>query len=191
MAAVNLIGSYNYALVALSVLIAMFASYAAWDLAGQVTAACGWTRAVWLLGGAGAMGTGIWAMHYIGMLAFILPIPVAYHWPTVLLSLFAAILASVIALYVVSRQKMGASRAVAGSALMGAGIASMHYIGMAAMRLPAICQFNSFLVVLSVVFAVLISLAALCLTFHFLYEITSIGRSKVDRDGRMRTALPV
>ena len=106
----NLIGSYNYALVALSVLIAIFASYAALDLAGRVTAAGGWTRAGWLLGGAGAMGTGIWCMHYIGMLAFILPIPVAYHWPTVLLSLLAAILASVIALSVVSRRKMGRSK---------------------------------------------------------------------------------
>src|SRR6266851_1600371 len=132
MAAVNLIGSYNYALVALSVLIAMFASYAALDLAGRVTAAGGWTRAVWLLGGAGAMGTGIWSMHYIGMLAFLLPIPVAYHWPTVLLSLIAAILASVVALGVVSRQTMGWFRALAGSVLMGAGIAGMHYIGMAA-----------------------------------------------------------
>src|SRR6266480_3210246 len=132
MAAVNLIGSYNYALVALSVLIAMFASYAALDLAGRVTAARGWTRAVWLLGGAGAMGTGIWSMHYIGMLAFILPIPVAYHWPTVLLSLLAAILASVIALYVVSRPKMGVSRAVAGAVVMGAAIPVMHYTGMAA-----------------------------------------------------------
>src|SRR6267142_110626 len=132
MAAVNLIGSYNYALVALSVLIAMFASYAALDLAGRVTAAGGWTRAVWLLGGAGAMGTGIWSMHYIGMLAFILPIPVAYHWPTVLLSLFAAILASVVALGVVSRQKMGWFRALSGSVLMGAGIPGMHYTGMAA-----------------------------------------------------------
>jgi len=103
----NLLGSYNYALVALSVFIAMFASYAALDLAGRVTAAGGWARAVWLLGGAGAMGMGIWSMHYIGMLAFILPIPVAYHWPTVLLSLFAAILASAVALGVVSRQKMG------------------------------------------------------------------------------------
>src|SRR6201987_5683308 len=179
MAAVNLIGSYNYALVALSVLIAMFASYAALDLAARVTAAGGWARAVWLRGGAGAMGTGIWAMHYIGMLAFILPIPVAYHWPTVLLSLLAAILASFIALYVVSRKKMGASRAVAGSVLMGAGIASMHYIGMAAMRLPAICQFNSFLVVLSVVFAILISLAALWIPFHFRDEKTGIGREKL------------
>jgi PAS domain S-box-containing protein len=179
MATMDLIGSYNYALVALSVLIAMFASYAALDLAGRVTAAGGWTRAVWLLGGAAAMGTGIWSMHYIGMLAFILPIPVAYHWPTVLLSLFAAILASVIALYMVSRQEMGVSRAVAGSALMGAGIASMHYIGMAAMRLPAMCRFNSFLVILSVVFAVLISLAALWIAFHFRDEKTGIGWEKL------------
>src|ERR1700726_2530678 len=179
MAAVNLIGSYNYALVALSVLIAIFASYAALDLASRVTAAGGWTRAVWLVGGATAMGTGIWSMHYIGMLAFILPIPVAYHWPTVLLSLLAAILASVVALGVVSRQKMGASRAVAGSVLMGAGIASMHYIGMAAMRVPAICQFNSSLVVMSVVFAILISLAALWIAFHFRDEKTGIGWEKL------------
>ena len=191
MAAVNLIGSYNYALVALSVLIAMFASYAALDLAGRVTAAVGRTRAVWLLGGAGAMGTGIWSMHYIGMLAFVLPIPVAYHWPTVLLSLFAAILASVIALYVVSRQKMGGSQAVAGSVLMGAGIASMHYIGMAAMRLPAICRFNSFLVVLSVVFAILISLAALWITFHFRDEKTGIGWEKLAGAVVMGAAIPV
>jgi len=104
MAAVNLIGSYNYALVRFGV-DRHLASYAALDLAGRVTAAGGWTRAVWLLGGAGAMGTGIWSMHYIGMLAFILPIPVAYDWPTVLLSLFAAILASVVALGVVSGRK--------------------------------------------------------------------------------------
>ena len=191
MAAVNLIGSYNYALVALSVFIAVFASYAALDLASRVTAADGWTRALWVLGGAGAMGTGIWSMHYIGMLAFSLPIPVAYHWPTVLLSLFAAILASIIALYVVSREKMSASQAVAGSILMGAGIASMHYIGMAAMRLPAICQFNSFLVVLSVVFAVLISLAALWITFHFRHEKTGIGQEKLAGAVVMGAAIPV
>jgi len=191
MAAVNLIGSYNYPLVALSVLIAIFASYAALDLAGRVTATSGRTRAVWLLGGAGAMGTGIWSMHYIGMLAFILPIPVAYHWPTVLLSLFAAILASVVALGVVSRRKMGWFRALVGSVLMGAGIASMHYIGMAAMRLPAICQFNSFLVVLSVVFAVLISLAALWITFHFRHEKTGIGWEKLGGAVVMGAAIPV
>ncbi len=187
----NLIGSYNYALVALSVLIAMFASYAALYLAGRVSAANGWNRAVWLLGGACAMGTGIWSMHYIGMLAFILPVPVAYDWPTVLLSLFAAILASVVALGVVSRQKMGWFRALAGSVLMGAGIASMHYIGMAAMRLPAICRFNSFLVVLSVVFAVLISLAALWITFHFRDGKTGVGWDKLSGAVVMGAAIPV
>ncbi len=191
MAALNLIGSYNYALVALSVFIAVFASYAALDLASRVTAAGGWTRALWVLGGAGAMGTGIWSMHYIGMLAFSLPIPVAYHWPTVLLSLFAAILASIIALYVVSRKKMSALQAVAGSVLMGAGIASMHYIGMAAMRLQATCQFNSFLVLLSVVFAILISLAALWITFHFRHEKTGIGKEKLAGAVVMGAAIPV
>src|ERR1700746_1870479 len=191
MAAVNLIGSYNYALVALSVLIAIFASYAALDLAGRVTAAGGWTRTVWLLGGAGAMGIGIWSMHYIGMLAFLLPIPVAYHWPTVLLSLLAAVLDSVVALGAVSRQKMGAFRALAGSVLMGAGISGMHYIGMAAMRLPAVCQFNSSLVVLSVVFAVLISLAALWITFHFRDEKTGVGREKLTGAVVMGAAIPV
>jgi PAS domain S-box-containing protein len=191
MTAVNLINSYNYALVALSVLIAMLASYAALSLAGRVTAAAGWTRAVWLLGGAVAMGTGIWSMHYIGMLAFILPVPVAYHWPTVLLSLCAAIVASAIALYVVSRQMMNAFRALVGSVLMGAGIASMHYIGMAAMRLPAMCQFSSSLVVLSVVFAVVISLAALWITFHFRDEKAGSGWRKTAGALVMGAAIPV
>src|SRR3989454_1617034 len=169
----------------------MFASYAALDLAARVTAAAGSPRAVWLLGGAGAMGTGIWSMHYIGMLAFVLPIPVAYHRPTVLLSLFAAILASVIALHVVSRQHMSVSRVVAGSVLMGAGIASMHYIGMAAMRLPAVSHFNSVLVVLSVVLAVLISFVALSIVFQFRNEQTGIGWGKLAGAIVMGSAIPV
>ena len=82
------------------------------------------------------MGIGIWSMHYIGMLAFRLPVPVQYDWPTVLLSLVAAILASAVALFVVSREQMGLVRALVGSLFMGGGIAAMHYIGMAAMRWP-------------------------------------------------------
>ncbi len=187
----NLIGSYSYALVALSVLIAIVAAYAALDLAARVTAATGWTRAIWLLGGGAAMGIGIWSMHYIGMLAFVLPIPVAYHWSTVLLSLIAAILASVVALHVVSRQNMSGSRVVAGSVLMGAGIAGMHYIGMAAMRLPAVSHFNSFVVVLSVVLAVLISLGALSIAFQFRNEKRGIGWEKLAGARVMGAAIPV
>src|SRR3989442_9993246 len=74
---------------------------------------------------------------------------------------------------------------------LGAGIASMHYIGMAAMRLPAICQFNSFLVVLSVVFAVLISLAALWITFHFRDEKNGISREKLAGAVVIGAAIPV
>jgi NO-binding membrane sensor protein with MHYT domain len=83
---VAMISSYDYRLVALSVFIAVFAAYAALDLAARVTAARGRVRFAWLLGGATAMGTGIWSMHYIGMLAFNLPVSVLYDWPTVLLS---------------------------------------------------------------------------------------------------------
>src|SRR5216684_9234350 len=131
-------GSYDYGEVARSVLIAIAASYAALDLTGRVTAASGRVRLAWLSGGATAMGIGIWAMHFKGMLAFHLPVPVEYHWPTVLTSLLVAILASRVALYVASRQKMGPVQAVTGSVIMACGIAGMHYIGMAAMRLPAI-----------------------------------------------------
>ena len=85
-------GAYDPLQVALSVLIAVSASYAALDLAGRVTAASGRVRLAWLIGGSTAMGIGIWAMHYIGMLAFHLPVPVQYDWPTVLVSLLAGVL---------------------------------------------------------------------------------------------------
>src|SRR5438132_13229290 len=137
-----LVGSFDYRLVALSVLIAILASYAALDLAGRVTSAQGKVRLFWLNGGASAMGFGIWSMHYVGMLAFRLPVPVQYDWPTVLWSLLAAILASAVALFLVSRSKLGVVRASLGSILMGGGIAAMHYIGMPAMRLPAMCHYS-------------------------------------------------
>jgi two-component system, sensor histidine kinase and response regulator len=134
--------SYDYRLVALSVLIAILASYTALDLAGRVTAAHGWVRRTWLTGGAIAMGLGIWSMHYIGMLAFSLPVPARYFPPTVVMSLLAAIFASAVALYVASRQKMDSLSAAIGSIIMGSGIAGMHYIGVAAMRLSAECTYD-------------------------------------------------
>src|SRR6202521_2732783 len=163
-------GTCDYRLVVLSVLIAVLASYAALDLAARVTAAQGRIRFAWLLGGAAAMGTGIWSMHYIGMLAFSLPIPVLYDWPTVLLSLLAAIFTSAIALFVVSGKRMGLLAAAVGSVIMGAGIATMHYTGMAAMRLPAMCHYSSSIVSLSVVLAIVISLVALWLTFRLRHD---------------------
>ena len=121
------------------------------------------------------MGMGIWAMHYVGMLAYSLPVAVFYNWPTVLWSLLAAVLASAVALFVVSRKQMGPLSIGSGGLLMGSGIAAMHYIGMEAMRLPAMCHYSLGLVFLSVVLAVVISLVALWLTFHLRTETRSMG----------------
>src|ERR1700733_13894950 len=148
---IPLVGTYDYSLVALSFLIALFASYVALDVAGRVTSSHGRTRLLWLAGGATAMGVGIWSMHYIGMIAFRLPVLVQYDWPTVLLSLLAAVFASAVALIVVSRTHMGVPQALVGSVFTGGAIAAMHYIGMDAMRLPAMCHFALPLVILSVV----------------------------------------
>src|SRR5712692_2100234 len=182
-------GSYDHLQVALSVLIAISASYAALDLAGRVTAASGVARSAWLTGGASAMGIGIWSMHFTGMLAFSLPVPVGYQWPTVLLSLMAAILASAFALYVVSRQKLGLARALTGSLVMGGGIAAMHYIGMAAMRLAAVTRFAPLLVTLSVVLAIVFSFAALMLAFDLREETRGTPSRKIASASVMGTAV--
>ncbi len=174
-----LAGSYDYGEVARSILIAIAASYAALDLGGRVTAARGWARAAWLTGGAIAMGIGIWAMHFQGMLAFRLPVTVYYHWPTILVSLVIAVLASAIALYIATRQKMGPEQAWTGSLIMGGGIAALHYVDMAAMRLAAITRFNPLLVALSIVLAILFSLIALMFTFDYREDFRGTSLAKV------------
>jgi two-component system, sensor histidine kinase and response regulator len=186
-----LAGSYDYRLVTLSVLIAMLASYAALDLAGRVTAARGRVRFLWVTGGAAAMGLGIWSMHYVGMLAYSLPVKVLYDWPTVLVSLLAAMLASGISLYIASRSHLRPLRTGIGALFMGLGIAAMHYIGMEAMRLPAMCHYSTPLVALSVVLAIAISLVAMFLTFHLREETAAVGWRKVASAIVMGAAIPI
>lgn len=152
--------------VALSVLIAVLSSYVALELAGRVTVASGRARIGWLLGGATAMGTGIWSMHFIGMLAFQLPIPIRYHLPTVWGSHLAAVVASVIALGVVSRPSLPHRSLIGGGILMAGGITTMHYSGMVAMRLDATTHYTPWLVVTSVAVALGVSLIGLWLVFH-------------------------
>jgi two-component system sensor histidine kinase/response regulator len=188
---VALAGSYNYGLVAVSILIAIFAAYAALELAGRVTATRGLARFVWLWGGAFALGLGIWCMHYVGMEAFRLPVQVLYDWPTVALSMVAAIVASAIALFVVSRATMSLVRAGAASLFMGLGISTMHYTGMEAMRLPAMCQYNLRLVALSVALAVVISFVALLITFSIRTQSSSFSLRKTASAVVMGLAIPV
>jgi methyl-accepting chemotaxis protein PixJ len=157
---------YDQSLVALSIVIAIFASYTSLDLAGRLTVDHKKVRWVWLIGGAIAMGLGIWSMHFIAMLAFKLPIPIFYDVWTVLLSTLPAIVASGGALFFASRPILSIRRLVIGGVLMGTGIALMHYIGMAAMQMTATIQYDPLLLILSFVIAIGASVVALWLAFE-------------------------
>ena len=182
--------SYDYGLVALSVLLAMFASYAALELAGRVTSARGRVRILWLGCGAIVMGLGIWAMHYVGMLALNMPITVSYHLPTVILSLLAAIAASAVALFVVSRAKISLWQEIGGSVVMGGGVAAMHYIGMAAMRCSAVIIYDPRIVTLSIAVAIIVSFVALRLAFGVRDE-KQVTRRKIISTLVMGSAIPL
>ncbi|MCC8404053.1 EAL domain-containing protein [Paraburkholderia sp. MMS20-SJTN17] len=132
--------AYNYWLVAISFAVATLASYTALDLTGRIfLLASARRRHLWRLGGALALGVGIWSMHFVGMLAFSLPIPLGYDLPLTACSLALAIGASYLALCMTTRERLTPGRLLAGGVLMGLGIAGMHYTGMAALRMaPAI-----------------------------------------------------
>jgi NO-binding membrane sensor protein with MHYT domain/nitrogen-specific signal transduction histidine kinase/ActR/RegA family two-component response regulator len=172
-----LTGSYNPIFVVLSVVIATMASYTALDLAGRVTAATGTARAGWLVGGATVMGLGIWSMHFVGMLAFHLSTPIAYQLPQMLLSVVVAIAASLLALVVVSRPALGGTTLLPAGVLMGAAISGMHYVGMASMHVVgATLRYDAGIVALSILIAVVASLAALLLAFRFRAVTSARGR---------------
>lgn len=161
-----LIGSYDFALVFLSLCVAILASYTALDLAGRITGAQGAARVLWIGGGAVAMGLGIWSMHFVGMLAFRLPIDLGYDLAITLLSLAIAMIASGFALWLVSQPELPAWHLCLGAVAMGAGIGAMHYIGMAAMRMQPGIVYDSLLFALSLLIAVAASGAALLIAFR-------------------------
>ncbi|MEC4817520.1 MAG: MHYT domain-containing protein [Scytonema sp. PMC 1069.18] len=165
-AEVALSSTHDPRLVVLSIIIAVLAAYTALDLAGRVTAAKASARTVWLIGGGMVMGIGIWSMHFVAMLAFSLPIAMTYDMPTVLLSMLPAIVASGIALFLSSRRILNLWQLLIGGIVMGIGIASMHYIGMFAMRMEADTEYNPFLFGLSVVIAIVASIVALWIAFQ-------------------------
>jgi len=159
-------GYYDFQLVVLSLFVAIVASYTALELAGRVSQTEGGGSWAWLIGGALAMGTGIWSMHFIAMLAFHLPITLAYDaWITVL-SMAIAVVVSGLALFVVRRPTMTGQSITAGATLMGAGISAMHYTGMQAMRMSPSIEYHPLLFIASVIIAMAASLAALWIAFQ-------------------------
>lgn len=111
------------------------------------------------------MGLGVWSMHFVGMLAFSLNISVAYKLVNVILSVVVVIAASFLALYVVGRSQLSWRLLLAGGLLLATGISAMHYIGMAAMEINI--TYKPVYFTLSILIAIVASIAALWLAFYF------------------------
>jgi PAS domain S-box-containing protein len=172
---------FNPLLVSVSIIVAIFASYVALNLAHNVTEAKGRARLLWLFSGALAMGFGIWSMHFIGMLAFEMPgMTMAYDLPLMILSVLVAIGASGLAFFIVSQSTVLPASIAAGGIAMAAAIAGMHYIGMYSMRMAARIEWNIFLVVISVMIALAASFGALMMLLRL--------RDKEERLGEMLLA---
>lgn len=161
-----LIGVYNPLLVVFSIVVAILASYTALDMAGRIASASGRYANAWLGGGAFAMGLGVWSMHFVGMLAFRLPISLGYDLGLTLLSLLIAIGSSAFALWSVCRIYLSRLRLTLGALVMGAGISSMHYVGMAAMKMNPGIIYDLPLVLVSIGIAIIASASALWIAFH-------------------------
>ncbi|MGB8001576.1 MAG: EAL domain-containing protein [Anaerobacillus sp.] len=163
---IELSGQYDYWIVIMSLVIAIVASYSALDLAGRVAYSIGFRKWVWLIGGSGAMGIGIWSMHFIGMLAYKMGMPMTYDIGIVGLSIGASFLGSLIALLVISKEHLTTLRLVVGTIFMAIAIAAMHYIGMEAME-KVVIDYDPLVVFLSILIALVASFAALKLSFTF------------------------
>jgi PAS domain S-box-containing protein len=168
-------GTYSATLVTVSVIVAALASYVALLLASRVIATTGRERLAWLLGGAVAMGAGIWAMHFVGMLAFRLENRlITYDALHLTLSLLVAIAASGFALWVVSLRAGTWRPLTLGALAMGGAIAGMHYVGMAGLHTPALLSWRPGLVAASIAIAVFASGTALGLAAWFQSDESSV-----------------
>ena len=156
-------GTYNPWLVSLSVIVAILVSYTALNVAVRVSNANRSSARLWLGGGAVAMGGGIWSMHFIGMLAFSLPIPLAYDVLRTIASLVIAMLTSGFALWIAARPKIGVVALAASAVVMGLGICAMHYSGMSAIQILPMITYSRAPFLASIAIAIGASFAALWL----------------------------
>jgi signal transduction histidine kinase/CheY-like chemotaxis protein len=160
--------SADYApfLVALSFFVAALGGYAALEVVERMASAPSpQIRRRWLAAGAVAMGSGVWSMHFIGMLAFSLPIPVSYDLTITLLSMIPAVFASAMALHFMDRARISWWRLNFGGLLMALGIGGMHYTGMEAMRMDAMMGYSPLLFALSILVAHVLATLALYIKF--------------------------
>ncbi|WP_257822467.1 bifunctional diguanylate cyclase/phosphodiesterase [Salipaludibacillus agaradhaerens] len=155
--------SFNFYIVALSIAISIFASYSALSIVAKVSASQGKMRCFWLLSGSFVMGAGIWAMHFVGMIAVTLHVPVTYDVKLTLLSLVVSVSASLIAFIITLPKSINFLHVWVGGLVIGSGIITMHYIGMEAMIMPKEMSHSPGLFSISVTIALIASYVALFL----------------------------
>jgi diguanylate cyclase (GGDEF)-like protein len=158
-------GTYNYWQVFVSLVVAILASYTTLDIVTRITVSKGVAAKAWLVGGACSMGLGIWSMHFVGMLAFRLPIAMSYDVRVALISMLIAIVMSGLALHIVARDTLSARNLGLGALVLGVGMATMHYAGMAAMQTHPAVAYIPALFAASIVVAVIAAFTALRIAF--------------------------
>ena len=152
--------------VALSIAVTIFVSCVAFRLTACVAGAARPMPHYWMIGGASAMGIGIWSMHFIGMLAMSMAMRLRYDVPLTLASLLIAIVSSWVALQIAHAARRGLGRLGVSGLVMGGGIAGMHYLGMAAIDVAPAIRYRPPLVAASVLVGIVASWAALRLAFQ-------------------------
>jgi len=173
-------GIYDSKLVLLSLLVAIFSSWMGLQIAGQARqhgSQRGSQRTVFLLTGSVALGAGVWAMHFIGMLAFNLCTQVRYDPMTTILSSLPSIFASYVALSLIARERLGGCGLLVGGVLVGAGIGAMHYAGMEGMQMGLDLRYDPYIFALSIVVAVVLATLALWVRFG-LSRFARLGENK-------------
>ncbi|MCT8467303.1 EAL domain-containing protein [Chromohalobacter canadensis] len=155
-------GEWDIKLIALSCFVAWLAAGLGLLIGDRMQEANGkWQRQGWLLAGAAMMGLGVWSMHFTGMLALRLPLPMHYDAGLTLLSLVPAMLGSGYALRIMVMSRPRLSYSLVGGVVLGMGIGTMHYLGMEAMRMPVKVRYDIGLFVISLVVAIGLGVAAM------------------------------
>lgn len=172
-----MVSEYNPFLIVLSILIAIFASYMGFQVAAQASKTTSLRKHVFLFIGSLALGCGIWSMHFIGMLALELCTAVSYQFDLTVLSVLPGVSASWVALNLITQKNIKSVQLIIGGVLVGAGIGTMHYIGMAAMEMAPLLRYDFSMFVVSILVAVVLAIISLWVRFG----IDTVGKIKLNK----------
>ncbi|MCO4162500.1 EAL domain-containing protein [Citrobacter youngae] len=159
--------SWDPVLIGISFVVAFIASFIALDSAGKVAISNRRESTFWRLSGGATLGMGIWSMHFIGMLAMKMSMPINYHFSLTAFSFLIALISATLAINIaISGQTLSARRLIVATSLLSTGVVTMHYVGMVAIVEHVAIRWQFSLILLSVVIAIIASGIGLWLAFH-------------------------